>query len=108
MNILLQNLNSQRLKKKIVNMCLKVPFNLNKFISLTQMILLAIGVGCVAARTRYVFKIQSVLRAAHSGVGNLLKVELDQSGVPAKLSVNGSTSSVVVCCCCHLIFSDVG
>ena len=81
-----------------VNMCLTVPLNRNKFISLTQMILLFIGVGCVVARTRYVFKIQSVLRAAHSGVGNLLKVELDQSGVPAKLSVNGSTISGVYTC----------
>ena len=79
-------------------MYLKVPCNLNKFISLTQVILLAIGVGCVAARSRYVFKIQSVHRAANPGVGNLLKVELDQSGVPAKLSANGSSSSGAYTC----------
>ena len=79
-------------------MYLKVPCNLNKFNSLTQMILLAIEVGCVAVRSRYVFKIQSVLRAARPGIGNLLNVELDKSGVPAKLSANGTSSSGAYTC----------
>ena len=75
-------------------MCLIRSRAINKFISLTQFILLAIGVSCVAASS-YVFKIQSVYRAANSGVGNLLKVELDQNGVLAKLSASGNTSSGV-------------